>query len=1171
MRFLLLFATIMQFLNFAPVQTQPAILFSQNKAKIAFPVTASFSTSISSDEQITDVELFYGTDERTCSDVQALALPEFVPGKQLNISWEWEMQDSGSLPPGTLIWWQWRVSNENGDTVTSEKMTVRWIDTIHSWKVIEQDNVRIHYYNISKELANEFLTTALDAQNKLETDTGMVASGTIDLYMYENTRELRDAMLYEQSWTGGMAYPDSNKIVIGIEAEDLEWTKRTEAHELTHVLVGNYTFTCLWTTPTWLEEGLAVFAEGEPDEGTQAAFQKAKERNELLSFHILSASFSADSDRADLSYSQSYYMVNYLIEKHGREKINKLLNTLAEGKTVDDALNEVYGFDLNGFEKEWRKAVGVPEQNAAPDTEKPAVQPTEIPTMQPITGALNVHPVSTRSLLPTATLQATTANAMTDESENMGGTKGANERSDMRESNTAAIVLGMLGLMLIGVITFLILRARKRNHAMISILLFFGMAALLVLFLPVQAENNFTQSSQYPQLPTVTLTTPIPEKDGSYNNPSIGIRMKMPTYMNVNIDTTRADDTYHFRLSIDNDQVVGHLFSYPRGEGKTLQQVSEDIREIELNDLEEIKVLEDRETTMDDGSKGWKVVADARNPADNVPLRISLVTVRGYTAETTLMLFATRENYAYYENEIDELNTLIQVNVPMLYGFKRDQLLVVDGGESDNPDENDPATSISSSLFHLTFSGLVTYDANMNLIPDLAQSWDVSDDGMVYTFHLHPEAVFHNRRPVTADDVVYSWERAASRLTDSKTVMTYIGDIREVKEMHSGDADQISGLKVLDEHTLQVTLEKPVPYFLLKLTYPTSFIVDRENVEQSKTWYRSPNGTGPFRLARWDPREKILYERFDAFYGEKPKLNAILIIMYQGTGLQLYEQGMIDYTGISYSDLTRFTDPTEPLYDQLNSNPNMCTGYITMDVTQPPFDDVKVRQAFAMSLDKEDYVKVISDGGELPAKGLYPPAMPGYDKHLKGLEFEPDKARELLEESKYGSDDIPPIIFSVSGYGNSVSEGISAVTQMWEENLGIKVTIQNIDPEYYETVLDSGKHGQLISQGWCADYPDPENFADVLFHTGKPMNRGNYSNPELDYLLENARIEDDVSKRLEMYSRAEKIIVNDAPAIFWTHSNSYVLVKPYLQGYVGTPIGIPLEKYLWIDGEKFFP
>ncbi len=490
-------------------------------------------------------------------------------------------------------------------------------------------------------------------------------------------------------------------------------------------------------------------------------------------------------------------------------------------------------------------------------------------------------------------------------------------------------------------------------------------------------------------------------------------------------------------------------------------------------------------------------------------------------------------------------------------------------GETDNPAENDPATAHGSGNFYLIFSGLVAYDVNMKIIPDLAKSWDVSDDGLVYTFHLQPEAVFHNMRPITAEDVVYSWERAAAPKTGSDTVLSYLGDIQGIKAMHEGDAENISGLKIIDDHTLEVTLNEPVPYFLAKLTYPTGYIVDRENVEKGGKWYLTPNGSGPFRLTRWISREEMLYERFDSFHGDKPRVKAIYMTMYQGSSQQLYEQGITDMTGISYSDLIRFTDPSEPMHNQLRSNLNMCTSYITIDVTQPPFDDVKVRQAFAMAIDKEQYVKVIAEGGSIPAKGLYPPALPGYDKNFKGLEYDPEKARELIKESKYGSGEFPDVIFTRADYGSSVSENISSVVQMLEENLGIKITIQNIDPEYYQEVLNSGKHGQLISEGWCADYPDPENFSDVLFHSDNDMNHSNYSNPELDELLEKARVEEDVNKRIEMYQQAEEIIVNDAPAIFWTHSKSFTLVKPYLKGYVGTPIGIPLERYLWIDKDKF--
>jgi oligopeptide transport system substrate-binding protein len=492
---------------------------------------------------------------------------------------------------------------------------------------------------------------------------------------------------------------------------------------------------------------------------------------------------------------------------------------------------------------------------------------------------------------------------------------------------------------------------------------------------------------------------------------------------------------------------------------------------------------------------------------------------------------------------------------------------MVNGGETDNPVENDPATTRSSLGEYLVFSGLVSFDPNLNLVPELASGWDVSTDNLTYTFHLQPNAVFHNSRPMTANDVVYSWERAANPATKSDTVLTYLGDIQGVKEMHAGKTDHISGLKILDDHTLRVTLEAPVPYFLMKLTYPTGYILDKENIAMGKDWYRYPNGTGPYRLVRWEEKKTKIYEAFDGFYSQKPKIKAINVLMYQGTGTQLYEQGVIDFAGISPNDLVRFTDPTEPLSTQLHSGAALCTSYTTMDVTKPPFDDVKVRQAFARAVDKEKYIKVLLDGAALPARGLYPPALPGYNLNLKGLDYDPKQALSLLAESKYGGGEIPPITFTIAGYGSDINNSIAGLVQMWEENLGVKITIQNIEPSHYQDAINSGRHGQLISEGWCADYPDPENFADVLYHSGADMNYGNYSNPDLDKLLEKARVEKDVNQRMQMYSQAEQIIVNDAPAIFLDHSMSYTLVRPYIKGYVETAMGVPLLRYLGIDKE----
>jgi oligopeptide transport system substrate-binding protein len=387
--------------------------------------------------------------------------------------------------------------------------------------------------------------------------------------------------------------------------------------------------------------------------------------------------------------------------------------------------------------------------------------------------------------------------------------------------------------------------------------------------------------------------------------------------------------------------------------------------------------------------------------------------------------------------------------------------------------------------------------------------------------------------------------------------------------MKAGQADHISGLKALDDHTLQVTIDAPKPYFLFKLTYAVAYVLDRANVETGTEWYRTPNGTGPYKLVRWDSFQVEVYERNEDYYLELPAIRYVVIQLYSGVGIRLYEAGDIDVSGVPLYDISRVLDPQEPLHADLISAAAMCTSYTTFDVTQPPFDDVKVRQAFTMAFDRQKYIDVVLHGAALPAVGVYPPGLPGYNADLTGLPYDPARARQLLAESKYGGQrDLPPIVFTGSGLGSDASASISAMAQMWQQNLGITITVENLESNYYYDELNAGRHGQIFTQGWCADYPDPENFADALFHSGAQQNLGNYSNPELDALLEQARVEQDVSRRIQLYQQAEQIIVNDAPVLFTVHSMSYVLVKPYIQGYVLTPVDIALERYLWIDPSK---
>jgi len=493
------------------------------------------------------------------------------------------------------------------------------------------------------------------------------------------------------------------------------------------------------------------------------------------------------------------------------------------------------------------------------------------------------------------------------------------------------------------------------------------------------------------------------------------------------------------------------------------------------------------------------------------------------------------------------------------------QSLVLTGGETTNPREYDPATTHGSGD-KLAYSGLVAFDPHLNLTPDLAERWDVSTDGTIYTFHLRENAKFHDGRIVTAQDFVYSWERAASPALRSDTAPTYLGDIVGVKEMANGQAEHIAGLQALDDHTLQVTIDAPKPYFLLKLTYPTAFVVDKANVESGEEWFRTPNGTGPYKMTEWRRFEQITYEANPDFYLGKPSIPYVIIKLYSGVGIRLYESNEIDITGVGYYSADRFLDPTEPLHNELITGVNLCTGFVIFDVTQPPFDDVKVRQAFTKAFDRQKFIDVVMSGRALPAIGLYPPGLPGFNIGLQGLSYDPESARRLLAESKYG-ENLPPIVYTDAGIGSYISADVAALAQMWQQTLGVQVTVENLEPNYYYDQIYTGQHGQIFGGGWCADYPDPENFADVLFYSQSLQNTGGYANPNLDGLLEQARVEQDINKRIELYQQAEQIIVNDAPVLFTTHSLSYLLIKPYVKGYVFTPIDVPIERYMWLEGK----
>jgi oligopeptide transport system substrate-binding protein len=688
-------------------------------------------------------------------------------------------------------------------------------------------------------------------------------------------------------------------------------------------------------------------------------------------------------------------------------------------------------------------------------------------------------------------------------------------------------------------------------------------ASLVSIHTQVVAETPTPGTFQ--PFPTATAyVTPSPSVDTVYINSDYGF--SITTADNITAANEDPTNGVFQSYTMGDSEGFGWLFPATMTAGEAIKDVAKDVYKNESSSFTKIEVLKDEEIALANGKNAWYTQFRGYDSTHKYTVEVRLYTVVHIDRAFTVEFYSLPSIFVSWNLAITKMVNSITFFTPTVMGQPRNQVLILEGGESSNPQEYDPATTHGGGDY-LIFEGLVTYNQKLEIVPALAASWDVSADGTVYTFHLQPKAVFHNGKPVTAKDVVYSWERAADPKTNSDTVMTYMSDIVGVKEMHDGSADHISGLKVIDDHTLQVTIDAAKPYFLYKLTYPTGDVVDQANVESGNGWYRTPNGTGPYRLVRWDSMERMIYQRFDDYYGAKPAIPMIIYTLYSGDEFRLYQEGAVDLGGVSSYDIERVTDPTDPLSKELVTGVSLCTSYIQFDVTKPPFDDVKVRQAFILAFDKTKYLDVVLKDSDVPAKGLYPPALPGYNLDLKGYDYDPARARELIKESKYGSvDAFPEIIFTTSGYASDPDSLVAAMSQMWKQNLGVDITVQNLDPAKMVDQSTREDYGQLTSSGWCADYPDPENFADVLFHTGADMNKGNYSNPELDQILEKARIEPNVDQRIKLYQQAEQIIVDDAAAIFLYHSNSYIVVKPYVKGYTLSPISTyPVLRYVSLD------
>jgi hypothetical protein len=344
---------------FSPVvaRAQGELTVLDSSAQADFPYRMNFNLSVRSSFDVTDIRLCYSVDRTSFADVFTEVLVDFFPDTTVDASFSLEMVMVGGLPPGSSLDYWWKIEDAGGGQLETEPESVRFDDTRYDWDSLTQGQITLYCYQDDEDFMNELMDAAQGALARLSEDTGAVLEKPAQLYIYANSSDLQGAMIHPQEWTGGVAYTRHGIIAIGISPGIVDWGKRAIAHELAHLVVHQMTLNPYNDLPTWLDEGLAMYAEGEQGGEFANALEWAIDNDSLISVPSLCSPFSAYSSSATLGYAQSHSLVEYLISSYGQPKMLELLNIFSEGSGYDEALEAVYGFDMDTLDSLWRDYV----------------------------------------------------------------------------------------------------------------------------------------------------------------------------------------------------------------------------------------------------------------------------------------------------------------------------------------------------------------------------------------------------------------------------------------------------------------------------------------------------------------------------------------------------------------------------------------------------------------------------------------------------------------------------------------------------------------------------------------------------------------------------------------------------------------------------------------------
>ena len=467
------------------------------------------------------------------------------------------------------------------------------------------------------------------------------------------------------------------------------------------------------------------------------------------------------------------------------------------------------------------------------------------------------------------------------------------------------------------------------------------------------------------------------------------------------------------------------------------------------------------------------------------------------------------------------------------------------------------------------YDGLVQFDDQLKVVPAIASIWKISRDSRTYTFILRDDVKFHHGRIVTADDFVFSFSRILHPDTESPVTSLFL-KIKGAQAYRRGEAAAVAGLRAPQPHLLQIELEEPFAPFLSILAMINAKVVPHDLPDLDLA--RRPIGTGPFRLADWRPGERITLTANGDYFAGAPYLDGLRFVIYTDGGAEQifadFQQGKLDQAPIPRGLYERVMASSGDY--SVVSQPGLNVTYVGLNTRVAPLDDARVRRALNHAVDTDRIVDNIHRGTGVPARGILPPGIAGFNPDFPGYSYAPDQARALLAEAGYPDGvGFPPLQLWIVSKSDHVRQTAQAIRGYLAE-LGVKVEVRSAaNWKTFKEVIASGQAG-LFYAAWHADYPDPDNFFFPLAHSTSQYNRMRFSEPDIDKLIEQARVEIDYLQRAQLYRQAEQLVMSQAPIIsLHTASTNYVF-QPWVRGVQTSRLGstyLPYRK-IWFDPQR---